>query len=135
MTEANESQVVIEEEAATNAAEEVEYKKELGKIVSVQFGIGGYQDAMFGVTITFEGKWGGVSWHMGCWSPSIIEVTENTKWTEEDRDKDLVAICRKLDSLLKEAKVNDVTKLVGKPVEIQFDGNTLKDWRLLTEVI
>ncbi len=37
--------------------------------------------------------------------------------------------------LLNQAKVDDVSKLKGKPVEIELDGNLLKSWRLLTEVI
>ena len=26
-------------------------------------------------------------------------------------------------------------KLKGKPVEVTFEGNTLKEWRILTEVL
>jgi hypothetical protein len=42
---------------------------------------------------------------------------------------------RFVSKLLKEAKVNSVDKLKGIPVEVTFDGNILKDWRILTEVL
>lgn len=42
---------------------------------------------------------------------------------------------RFISKLLKEAKVDEVYQLKGKPVEVTFEGNMLKEWRLLTEVI
>jgi hypothetical protein len=42
---------------------------------------------------------------------------------------------RYVSSLLKDAKVNSVDQLKGKPVEVTFDGNMLKSWRILTEVL
>jgi hypothetical protein len=37
--------------------------------------------------------------------------------------------------LLDDARVEDVAKLKGKPVEVTFNNGWLKDWRILTEVI
>jgi hypothetical protein len=42
---------------------------------------------------------------------------------------------RYISSLLKDAKVDSVDKLKGKPVEVTLDGNQLKSWRILTEVL
>jgi hypothetical protein len=42
---------------------------------------------------------------------------------------------RFLSKLLKDAKVRSVDKLKGIPVEAIFDGNVLKEWRVLTEVL
>jgi hypothetical protein len=42
---------------------------------------------------------------------------------------------RYLSKLLNEAKVSSVDKLKGIPVEVTFDGNMLKEWRILTEVL
>jgi hypothetical protein len=42
---------------------------------------------------------------------------------------------RFLSKLLKEAKVDSVDQLKGKPVEVTFDGNLLSEWRILTEVL
>ena len=42
---------------------------------------------------------------------------------------------QKLWKLLKEAKVNCVSQLLGKPVEVEIENNLLKSWRILTEVL
>jgi len=42
---------------------------------------------------------------------------------------------RFVSKLLKEAKVDNVDKLKGIPVEVTFDGMMLKEWRVLTEVL
>jgi hypothetical protein len=57
------------------------------------------------------------------------------RWTEQDRGQELAEICRFLSSLLKAAKREHVGQLVGVPVEVTFDGNVLKDWRVLEEVL
>lgn len=113
--------------------------KELGKIKSVKFGIGGYQDAMFGAFFCFElgGGSSGICDGGGhaTWSPSMIKCDSYSKWTEEDRDKTFAETCRYLDNLLSEAKVSNVYDLEGKPVEVTIVDGTFKSWRLLTEVI
>jgi hypothetical protein len=65
----------------------------------------------------------------------MIKWDKNCKWTEADRDKQYAEIMRYLSKLLKEAKVDSVDKLKGVPIEATFDGNMLKEWRILTEVI
>ena len=110
------------------------YEKKLGKIESVRFGMGGYQDAMFGLSLSFEFSGSGVCDFFGTWGPTI-DCSEHCQWTEDDRDKDHAKTMRRIADLLVEAKVDDVSKLKGKPVEAEFNGNTLKSWRLLTEVI
>jgi len=111
--------------------------KELGKIASYDVGIGGYQDAMLGIHIIFEGKGWGVGTDECYWSPSIIQVSEHTKWTEKDRSKAFDKIMRSIDKTLSEAKVKRTQDLVGIPVEITLDGpfGNIKSWRILTEVL
>ena len=110
-------------------------EKKLGKIQELHIGMGGYQDAMFGVTITLSGAGWGVSTFRGAWSPSQIKHDEHTQWSEEDRLRRLTDAFVWLDQLMTEAKVTDVRKLIGKPIEAIFNGNTLKSWRILTEVL
>lgn len=110
--------------------------RELGKISKVYFGTGGYQDCMFGLTLTFEGKgWGVGEFISGGWDVERMPRSEYAQWTEEDREKLMVAMCRRISKLLSEAGVDDVSKLKGIPVEVIFENNTLKDWRILTEVL
>jgi hypothetical protein len=109
-------------------------RKELGKIRVARFGFGGYQDAMIGITFDFGSEkdgWG-VGDFSGFWS---LPRSKDAKWSETDRLKSLGETVMFIAKLLEQAKVDDVDKLVGKPVECTFDGMTLKSWRLLTEVI
>lgn len=110
-------------------------EKYLGKIDSVQFGRGGYQDAMFGIQLSFSFDGSGISDFKGTWDPATMECSEYAKWSELDRDEHLAKMCRFVSQLLADAKVDDVTKLKGKPVEVTLESNTLKSWRILTEVL
>jgi hypothetical protein len=110
-------------------------EKKLGKIESVKFGIGGYQDCQLGIHFTLgNGGWG-VCDSKSAWDAERIEHTKYTKWTEEDRDKDYAGIMRYLSKLMKDAKVTSVDQLKNKPVEVIFEGDMLKEWRILTEVL
>ncbi len=106
---------------------------ELGKIKTVHVGIGGYQDAQLGYSFTLGGKgWGVQTIFKGHWA---FKRTEHAKWSEEDRVKALGETYLELGQLLKDAGVNDVSELIGKPVEVTFDGTVLDSWRILTEVL
>lgn len=109
--------------------------KQLGKITHCEFGIGGYQDAMFGLSVTLEGKGFGISdFISGGWS-EIIKISEYTKWTEEDRSAQRVDMIKKVNQILIDANVDHISQLKGKPVEMEIEYNTLKSWRILTEVL
>lgn len=110
-------------------------RKEIGKIKSIHFGHGGYQDAMIGVSFTLgsdKGSWG-VCDFWGSWA---IERSDYCKWTEEDRVKQLGEMVMRINGLLADAKVETLNLLQGVAVECTFkDYNTLASWRILTEVI
>jgi hypothetical protein len=110
-------------------------EKRLGKIQSVKFGHGGYDDAHIGLSVTLSGGIWGVNDFKGCWDPEIIKHSNYCEWTEKDRSKINDETVRFISKLLKEAKVDSVDKLKNIPIEATFDGNTLKEWRILTEVI
>jgi hypothetical protein len=109
-------------------------EKRIGKISSATFGIGGYGDAMFGLSIGFSGPGWGVGDFKGMWGPEI-ESRECSCWTEKDRDREYAKTMRFTADVLFKAKKSDVSKLVGTPVEVTFDGNTLKSWRVLEEAL
>ena len=105
---------------------------ELGKIKSVRFGFGGYQDAQFGLTVDMGGDGWGVGDFKGWWSSP---PSSGAKWTEADRREGFSDLTLWLIDLMTQAKVHDVADLHGVPVEITFDGNLLKSWRVLSEVL
>lgn len=108
--------------------------KSIGKIRSIQFGLGGYQDAMIGFTVDLgsDKECWGVGDFKGAWAS---KRSDSCKWTEEDRMAELGKACMWINGLLNDAKVESLDDLCGKPVEVTFENNTLKSWRILTEVI
>ena len=90
-------------------------RKELGKIQSVRFGMGGYQDAMIGIQFDLGGQGWGVSDFWGYWA----EYSSNCKWSLSEQRDYLGDIVLKINKLFKEANKTDINKLVGVPVEIE----------------
>ena len=107
-------------------------KTYLGKISHVRFGQGGYQDSQFGLSLSFDLKGCGTTWFMGYWD---LERSEYAKWTEEDRNANFAKLVNFMRDLFKKAKITEVHKLVGVPVEVTFVNEGLKEWRILEEVL
>ena len=106
-------------------------RKELGKISSASFGYGGYQDAMVGFSLSFESGGGGVSTFEGSWP-----LTEDVPVAQRhSREKLAIAAVLRLTETIQKAKVHNVSELVGIPVELTYDGQMLKSWRILDEVL
>jgi len=106
--------------------------KQLMKITDASYGFGGYQDAMFGLSLTFAGGSLGVGDFWGFWA---TEPSEYAKWTTEEQIKFHGENVMRIAQVLKDAKVMTVEQLAGIPVEVTFEGNTLREWRVLTEVL
>lgn len=108
-------------------------EKKLGKICRASFGAGGYQEAQVGLWLSIEGKgWGVGHGITGGWN--FLPPT-HAKWTLEQQTEEYAKMVRDISKLLADAKVDSVDKLVGKPVECEFDLTTLKSFRVLTEVL
>lgn len=109
-------------------------EKKLGRISRAQFGYGGYDDAMFGASFTFDMKGTGVGDFWGWW-PLTMKRSEHAKWLESDRDYCVLDTQRRIEQTMRDAKVRNFYDLVGVPVEVTIEGNTLQSWRVLTEVL
>src|SRR5437660_803490 len=110
--------------------------KKLGKIERVKFGqTGGYDDSNLGLGLTLSGEGWGCTWSISHAFSQTIKWSEHCKWTEKDRDAGYAKTMREIDKLLIAAKVDTVDRLKGIPVEATFDGNLMKDFRILTEVL
>lgn len=97
-------------------------EKILGKIESIHFG--NHLDyPWFGLVITFSGPGWGVT--------SGIKYYINL---DKDHKDDALELLYFIEGLLAKAKVHDVYDLIGKPVEVELDHNTFKDFRILEEV-
>ena len=109
-------------------------EERIGKIKSVKFGFGGYDDTQFGLGVSLgsdKDSWGVGSFD-GYWS---MKPTTNAQWNIEDQDAGFALTCRNIMALLKDAKITDVSDLAGVPVSVTFEGNVLKSWRILTEAL
>jgi len=107
--------------------------KVLGKISKIKFGNIGYQGGQFGLMLILESDQGHVTAEIaGGW---IFERSDGAKWTESDRIVAHGEMAVKVMKIMRDANINNINDLVGKPVEITFNGMTLQDWRILTEVI
>lgn len=115
-------------------------EKKIGKIRSICLGMGGYQGVQFGLQIELGGgrnsSWS-VTWTKMVWSKRHIKDPKKEwyKWTHEDRRTTYADIVEFLDDTMEKAEVDDFHKLVGTPVEVTFDGNSLKEWRVLEEAV
>ena len=107
-------------------------EKELGKISAASLEV---IDGRLGLHLTLSGESWGCQHSIWTWSPSQVEITEYTKWTEEDRESKMILIMREIDKLMKESNVSNLKDLNGIPIEVEFEGNTFKDFRILTEVL
>jgi hypothetical protein len=107
-------------------------EKQLGRIRSVTFGSGGYQDAMIGITFDLGGEGWGIGDFWGHWSS---KPSSGAKWTEAEQVKYLGEVVMRISTLLTSAKVSDISKLKGVPVEVITENNSLKSWRVLKEVL
>ena len=60
--------------------------------------------------------------------PSFIAIMSGQSWHKPFKtSNELKKWC--------DAKVNSIDKLKGIPVEVTFEDNMLKEWRILTEVL
>ncbi len=106
--------------------------KNLGKIERVSIGMGGYQNAMIGISFVLTGVGWGVCDFWGDWG---TERTDSCEWTEQDRITRLGLVFMRILSLLGDAKVDTVDELKDIPVEATFNDSTLTSWRILKEVL
>ncbi len=106
-------------------------EKKLGKIKSVSFGMGGYQDVQFGISFSLGSDGDGCGDFWGYWA----ERSDHAQWSLEDQQKALGKMNLRIIALLSDAKKSEVSKLAGTPIEITYENNALKAWRVLKEVV
>ena len=107
-------------------------RKLLGKIDFVEFGTIKDYPFLMGLQLGFAlGNGCGVT----CGGKYTINIDKNCRWEEPERQQVITANMEWIYQLLKDAKVNYVSQLLNKPVEVTIEENTFKDFRILTEVL
>lgn len=105
--------------------------KVLGKIDHVEFGRYPDRPFLFGLQLGFSFQGGSV----GDGGKFTVNISPECRWEKGEREAAITSMIEKIDGILKDAKVNSVSKLLGKPVEVTLENNTFKDFRILTEVL
>lgn len=106
-------------------------EKQLGKITSAEFGIVRDYPFLIGLQLSFSMVGEGIS----DGGKYTVNISKTCNWKNNDREKTIASTLERVYEILNEAKVNCVSELVGKPVEITIDQNCFKDFRILTEVL
>ncbi len=106
-------------------------EKLLGKITFAEFGQYPDRPFLFGLQLGFDFKGSGV-FDGGRYT---VNISNKCRWERIEKLEALEEIINHLDGILKDAKVNYVSELIGKPVEVTLERNMFKDFRILTEVV
>lgn len=65
-----------------------------------------------------------------------VNISKSARWlSEADKYSEIIGNIERINSILADAKVNYVSELINKPVEVEIDKNTFKSFRILTEVL
>lgn len=106
--------------------------KVLGKITSANFGQVKDYPFLFGLQLYFKLADGCL---VGSGGTYTINISEECKWLKYEREEAIANMIKNTNKILEDAKVNYVHELINKPVEVEIDKNTFKDFRILTEVL
>lgn len=106
--------------------------KNLGKITFAEYGT--IKDHPFLIGLQLGFKLGdGTSVMDG--GSNTVNINEECRWEEAEREAAITVNIEKVHKILEDAKVNYVSQLINKPVEVTIDKNSFKDFRILTEVL
>ena len=106
--------------------------KILGKITFAEYGTVRDIPFLFGLQLGF--KLGDGTGVMDGGS-NTINISKECKWEKAEREAAITVSVEKVHKILEDAKVNYVSELINKPVEVTIDKNCFKDFRILTEVL
>lgn len=104
--------------------------KLLGKIINVEFGKIGYEFLIMGLRLTIEMQDGLVRNGTKCCAYILDECNGGL------RERRMVVRTEGMNyiyNLLNDVNCSYVSELVGKPVEVELEGNKIKSFRILTE--
>lgn len=106
-------------------------EKLLGKIDFAEFGTLRDYPFLIGLQLGFSMSGSGVM----DGGKYTVNISPECKWGDANREEAVTSIVEFVDKILKDAKVNYVSGLIGKPVEVTLEKNCFKDFRILTEVL
>lgn len=106
-------------------------EKRLGKIDFAEFGTMRDYPFQMGLQLGFSMSGSGVM----DGGKYTVNISPDCDWGMETRNSSLAKSLDILARILKEAKVNYVSELLGKPVEVTLDDGLFMNFRILAEVL
>ena len=106
--------------------------KILGKITFAEYGTVRDIPFLFGLQLGFKLSDGTSVMDGGS---NTVNISEECRWEGAEREAAITISVEKVHKILEDAKVNYVSQLINKPVEVTIDKNCFKDFRILTEVL
>lgn len=107
-------------------------EKILGKITFAEYGTVRDYPFLMGLQLGFK-LGDGTSVMNG--GSNTVNISKECRWEEAEREAAITVSVEKVHKILEDAKVNYVSQLINKPVEVTIDKNCFKDFRILTEVL
>ena len=105
--------------------------KRLGKIDFAEFGTVKDYPFLMGLQLGFSMSGSGVM--DGC--KYTVNMSPDCRWEVGTRHTNLAESLDFVAKILKDAKVNYVSELLGKPVEVTLEDGVFKDFRILTDLL
>lgn len=105
--------------------------KELGKITFAEYGTMRDYPFLIGLHLCFKMGSSGI----GDGGKYTVNISPECNWKDLNREAAITKTIEYIDRILEDAKVNYVSELLNKPVEVTIENNTFKDFRILTEVL
>ena len=107
-------------------------EKILGKIDFAEFGTIRDYPFLIGLQVGFKLADGCAIMDGGQY---CVNIDKECRWEKSERQQVVTARIDDIYKILKDAKVNYVSELKNKPVEVEIEKNTFKSFRILTEVL
>lgn len=107
--------------------------KLLGKITNVEFGFVRDYPFLFGLQLTFSLSDGS---GVGSGARYTVNISNECIWdTPDEREKTITKLIDEVANIMKDAKVDDISDLKNKPVEVTIERSMFVQFRILTEVL
>lgn len=106
--------------------------KELGKITFAEYGTVRDYPFLIGLQLGFRIGSGFSVMDDGKYT---VNISKNANWRDLNREATITKSIEEVDRILEDAKVNYVSELLNKPVEVTIEDDRFKDFRILTEVL
>ena len=107
----------------------------LGKIQSAEFGFIPPDNGMVGIKLILGGSGWGINVEDVAPNHALLKEGEVPDWSDEEYEIACKVIIRTISYVLADCAKDNLSAIVGTPVEVITQGSKLIHWRVLKEVL